>query len=98
MGRLAEANRHRKEGGEVKLMDKTKNFNIVETPILAGRCIYCKKGSTKTHPMLYRANAPGEYWQHWDFEKGGCEENTNNINPNGNSVSLQPDENFKKST
>ena len=60
---------------------------IIENQILIPRCIYCKKGSTEKHPMLFRVYAPGEYWQHWDFENGGCDENTVNINPAGDAVS-----------
>ncbi len=33
--------------------------------------------------MLFRVNAPGQYWQHWDFQNNGCPENTENLNPLG---------------
>ena len=59
---------------------------FVGNTVLDASCLYCKQGSTEKHPMLFRVYAPGEYWQHWDFENGGCDKNTNNINPNGVSV------------
>jgi hypothetical protein len=54
-----------------------------ELVILATACIYCKKVVTENHQMLFRVNAPGEYWQHWDWENNGCPENTENLNPFG---------------
>jgi hypothetical protein len=68
-----------------------KTTPIIEPPtelvVLASACIYCKKGVTENHQMLLRVNAPGEYWQHWDFQNNGCLENTENIDPLGKKYS-----------
>jgi hypothetical protein len=54
-----------------------------ELVVLATACIYCKKVVTENHQTLFRVNAPGQYWQHWDFQNNGCLENTENLNPLG---------------
>jgi len=68
-----------------------KTTPIIEPPnelvVLASACIYCKKVVTEKHQMLFRVNAPGEYWQHWDFQNNGCLENTENIDPLGEKYS-----------
>lgn len=64
---------------------------FIETnPLIKACCIYCKQGYTEKHPTLFRVYAPGEYWQHWNFENIGCDENINNISPNGDAVKRQP--------
>ena len=60
----------------------TRPFEIV--------CQYCKKGATEKDPMLFQIYTAGTYFQHWNFDGVGCDENIDNKSPAGDKIPTEP--------